>query len=197
MPRMNQWVKLSLVLVIALAARMSLADQDQTKMTATNSSNSPMVELSVGPDMAVVTGGTGTGFGFNVGALTQVTQEMPLFVGADLGMNFWSQSTTVANIAQGTNITTTSNFKLIQIMPTAIYKFEMPSTKWLHPYAGLSAGIGLQLTAAQNTVLFEGFVRPGVYFDVAEGISISAEPKVGLLSSNFIFEPTIYAAFTL
>jgi hypothetical protein len=195
--RTNQWAKLSLVLLIALAARLSLADEEQTKMTAATNTANTNIELSVGPDMAVVTGGMGTGFGFQVGGLTQVTQALPLFVGADLGMNFWSQSATVTDVSNGTSVTTSSTYKVIQIMPTAIYKFELVNPRWLHPYAGVSAGIGLQLAPLQNTVLFEGFVRPGVSFDVAQGISIAAEPKCGLLSDNFIFEPTIYASFTL
>jgi hypothetical protein len=218
--RTNQWFTLSIVLLIALMARLSLAETthkghkatkrstaSQTTTTTTTTTETVALpskhnlELSVGPDLAILGDGWGTGIGVQFGILTQVSPTMPLYVGGDFGLNLWSGPTTSFNPMTGAS--SSAGMVGLQMLPTAIYRFDIPGTPSIRPYAGISVGPALHFAslgsglASNTTLYFEGLVRPGVEFTVSRRFAVSVEPKLGLLSDQFLFMPTAYATFSL
>lgn len=150
-----------------------------------HSSGGMPVELSVSPGLLV---GSGiTAFNMDINAVTRVTHDLPIYVGLDTGLMFYS-----AGVAPFS-----ATFVGVPLMATGIYKFHIPTNPTIHPYAGLAMGIHLSFSSLSNRVLFEMLFRPGVSFDVAKNISLGVETRFGILESSFVFNPQVGATFAL
>jgi hypothetical protein len=175
-----------------LASRKLASTQTTDGATTTDTMMSPSAakfRAYIGPGIFV--GGGTAGFAMNFGGAAHVT-NMPLYVGADLGLDFIGDAT------------------IIQLLPTAYYMFTLPKLRHTRLYGGLSLGPAIataggfagQVGNAQvnvggsTTVLFEMLIRPGAEFDLAPNLMVQVEPKFGLLSSSFVFIPQANAVYT-
>jgi hypothetical protein len=165
---------------------------DSTSTESVYGPQNPKWELYAGPGMMAF-GGV-AGFAINFGGAYKVMPNMPLYVGADLGVGF----------ASGTEI---------QILPTAYWVFEVPSMPKFHFMGGLSLGptivsegatiptVNINGTIIQGTsvsassVQFELLFRPGMQYEVGKNFMATFEPKFGILSSSFIFNPTLNGVY--
>lgn len=140
-----------------------------------------------GPDAKETNSGS-AGFSTHFGAVTQLTSDSPLFVGLDLGLQFWSfSSKTGDRSATG-----------LQLLPTAYYNLDLDIESAFQPYVGISAGPHVYFSrnpakGEQTTINFEALLRPGVTFLMAPGLSVNFEPKIGVIGADFVFLPTIAA----
>src|SRR5579859_6119957 len=73
--------------------------------------------VSAGPGLVLLNGSTG--WSVNVGALHEIGTT-DLFVGADLGLDFWN-----FNPAIGATGTFATGATAVQLLPTAIYRFHV------------------------------------------------------------------------
>lgn len=152
--------------------------------------------LSAGPGLAIH---SGTGWSINAGALRQAVANSGLYVGADLGLDFWSASASVGPTSVSTGATA------VQLLPTAIYRFDIDSAPAIHPYFGLSFGPNIYTNSfttngksSSNTTLYiETLVRPGIFMPLTSGLALNMEAKFGLLGTAFIFLPNVQVTFTL
>lgn len=159
--------------------------------------------MYVGPGLALYDGGTG--WAVNFGALTPAYEGSPLFVGADLGIDRWSTSVT-----QIPNASVSASSTAFQLLPTAIYRFDIAQAPSLHPYVGLSFGPNILVGRGSTTVngqpavdkssttlYIETLFRPGVFTSLTDSVALQIEPKLGLLGSTFIFLPQVNAFFRI
>ncbi len=140
-----------------------------------------------GPDAKETNSGS-AGFSTHFGAVTQLTSDSPLFVGVDLGLQFWSFSS-----KQGDRSATG-----LQLLPTAYYNVDWNIESAFQPYVGVSAGPHVYFSrnpskGDQTNINFEALLRPGITFLMAPGLSVNFEPKVGIIGADFVFLPTIAA----
>ena len=147
----------------------------------------PGMAFYKGPD-AKETNSGGAGFSTHFGAVTQLTSDSPLFVGLDLGLQFWSFDS-----KQGDRSATG-----LQLLPTAYYNVDWNIESAFQPYVGISAGPHVYFSrnpikGDSTTINFEALLRPGVTFLMAPGLSMNFEPKIGFIGSDFVFLPTIAA----
>jgi len=215
----DPWWRLSFIFLLALIARVALADgvevaenkgrrpnratpqqtlpatpTEPVSDTSRKISNFPL-DVSVGTGLGFMSGSTA--FLLNAGITTEVSPELPLWVGFDTGFNFW-----------GSTLSTSTTG--IQLLPTAVYKIALPSTDRIRPFAGLSMGPnilvsstslssgGLTINSSSSTrVVFEILFRPGVEFDLSHLIALTFEPKFGILDGHFIFAPQAACVFRL
>ncbi|MBI4402841.1 MAG: hypothetical protein HY537_01695 [Deltaproteobacteria bacterium] len=152
--------------------------------------------LSVGPGLQVQSSlNGGTGFAMNFGGVYRVTRELPIYVGLDNALIFrswWSSGNrSVSEFA-------------VQLLPTAFYRFDIPGTRVVHPYGGLSLGTYIRsmsntwnVDLGMSSVVFEMLFRPGVHFKFNETFGANFEPKLGILDGGFVFLPTANATFEL
>lgn len=158
--------------------------------------NASDVFFSAGPGLALLNGNTG--WAVNVGALTEVSRGSNLFVGADLGLNFWNFNT--AGVV-GSRIPTGTTG--IQLLPTAIYRFQVAGA--LFPYVGASVGPHIAVSSftlggvrqTETDLQFELLFRPGFFVTLGRAVSLQVEGKLGVLDSDFIFLPQANAVFAL
>ena len=154
-----------------------------------------------GPGMAIYSGersvasqSGSVGFGIALGAAYQIAQE-PLYVGADLGFNFWN-----FDPARSVSSAEDSAFGL-QLLPTVLYKFDPIFDPKLNLYAGVSLGPNFYFTRigdqSEFRLYLEVLLRPGVAYEVAPGLAFSFEPKFGVLRSELIFLPHLMANLSL
>jgi hypothetical protein len=187
---MVSWVVIPLMPYLATGATSS-ATRAQTETSAaipTTGGNDSGVFLSVGPGLALLSGDTG--WSLNVGALTQVAQDSPIFVGGDVGVDVWSHSS-VNSPAASTGATG------LQLLPTAIYRFDVSSAKNIYPYAGISVGPHIFFQNNATSAYFEFLFRPGIFLRITDTIALNVEPKFGLLKDMFIFLPNVSGVFRL
>jgi hypothetical protein len=150
--------------------------------------------IYAGPGLAVYNGNVG--LAVNVGALTEVYPD--LFVGADLGLNFWS-----FNSAAGTTVSTGATG--VQLLPSAIYRFSVNGSRTIFPYIGLSVGPNIYIgkttiggvSNSSSRVLFEALFRPGLYTRLSNSLVLNVEGKLGILDSDFIFLPSANLVFSI
>jgi hypothetical protein len=195
-----------LALIFLLASGPApAAPTDQTKVDSTSEAIPTTagldkgVFLNAGPGMALLSGNTG--WALNVGALTQVQENSPIFIGADLGLDFWN-NTSVNGASASTGATG------LQLLPTAIYRFNIAGARNIYPYAGVSMGPHIYfqrdvvannvvITQGTTNVYFELLFRPGIFLGITDSIALNLEPKFGLLKDMFIFLPNVNAVFRL
>jgi len=204
-------IKIGFVALALMAGSMASADNkanmdssDKTSRVSASvpspSSDTGTVFLSVGSGLALYNGNTG--WAINAGGLTQVADDLPLFVGADLALNFWGMnSVTGSPISAGTTG--------IQLLPTAIYRFDVEALGPVRPYIGLSMGPNVMVTrreevvgglvqkTSDTTVAFEILARPGIFLALTDAVALNFETKLGVLRSDFIFLPSANVSFRL
>lgn len=204
----HQWLKLSIILLIALLARMAMGAPSRVPanrqvVRETIQTRTQSIDLSVGPGVVVQpdTSGLGqgstAGFALVVGATTPISATFPLHVGIETGLDFWSPSQNVG-------------VKGIRLLGTAYYKFGSPRSV-VRPYVGLLIGpnitiattsfglegFGIEQSQSQTKVFFELLSRTGVAFDLSPAVSLWVEPRFGLLSDQFAFMAVSGLAFAL
>lgn len=198
----STWTKGSslIVLFIGLTAGAAFgataAKNGQTRETIPGTVAAAETYVTAGAGLALYDGATG--WAINVGALHEVYPNF--LVGADLGLNFFG-SNTVSTPAASLSSSSTG----IQLLPTAIYRFNVGQSRMVFPYIGLSVGPNVFLSkissGANSTtgtrVLFEALLRPGIYTRVSDVVVLNVEGKLGLLDSNFIFLPQVNIVFSL
>lgn len=113
------------------------------------------------------------------------------FVGLESGYMRWSPSVRADYTGMKVGQTT------IPLLATALYRFENDSG--VYPYLGGSLGIGLSRRDNGDGNHFEtiAYVRPGVEFEIAEVLSFTIEPRVGLLDDSFLFAPMVGLSISL
>lgn len=160
----------------------------------------------MGPGVAVYSGENHesthsgkVGFAVNGGAAYQIMPDRPIYVGADLGLNFWNFDPSRNGMAL--------NALGIQLLPTALYRFHDLLTPGVSLYIGASAGPHLYIVQSKDAtgsdsgslmkVYLEILIRPGIVFDVARDLSFGFESKFGILRSELIFLPHLVANLSL
>src|SRR3989338_5656692 len=130
------WVRLAVVLLIALIARLLdaapvssevQASEAEVPVTATSAiftEDFPVI-VAMGPGLAFV--GDMTGWSFNMTGATQLNVDYPVFYGMDTSVNIWRRNGTEGETG-------------IQLLPTAYYLFEVLRSKEVYPYFGISVG---------------------------------------------------------
>lgn len=195
----HPWLKLSLILLLALITRIVLAEEkwadevsgrakrvaSVTREAVTGSGESSYL-LNLGTGVAAIS--DQMGWVMNWGALARVTSHMPWFVGADIGVHYWRQSPVVP----GNSMTG------IQVMATSLYSFDLGRHSFLTPYLGLSAGPFLRYREREGLAASLSLVlRPGMRFRFTDVLSLSLEPRLGLMESNLLVQGQASAVFTL
>lgn len=195
------WIKLAVVFLIALIARLldaaplptenaQIEEGESTTGTATSAifvKDFPVI-IGMGPGLAFI--GEKTGWSFNVNGATQANVDYPVFFGMDTAINIWRSSSGDSETG-------------IQLLPTAYYLFEVTRTKEVYPYFGMSVGPTVMVkktmiggvpdtnTSLSLAVLF----RSGLAVSLASYAWFHFEPKFGLLAGRMLFLPQITAAF--
>lgn len=191
----NQWVRLSVVLLIALLAKVAWGEGNTLKAGATSPGKRLPFELSIGPGIVTWqasgspsqpgSAGNATGAVVNMGFTTAVSSTVPLQIGADFGLGFLSLNPAV-------------NATYIRLTPTVIYKFDLAKTDVVHPYFGLSVGPNVtilsvstgNLNGSSTKAYLEMLTRLGVSFDLSKQLALSMESKLGTLGGDLIFMPS-------
>lgn len=158
-------------------------------------SGTSTVFLNAGAGLAILNGNTG--WAIQLGGLTEASAGSPVYVGLDFGLNFWNFSSMVR--------TDSASATGIQLLPTAIYRFNLADTKKFFPYLGASLGPNIYisktsvggLSTTDTSVYLEFLVRPGIFVGLSNSVALSVEPKFGVLRSDFIFLPQVSAVFPL
>ena len=211
----NPWLRLSVVLLLALIARVACGEVASTKRPPIRASRAPSansdtievsnrtgnpVELWVGPGF--VRYRSATGFALNFGAhFPLAINGLPIYIGADLGVDFFSRD---FGYYTGLN----ENWVNFQALFTAIYRFDLTKPKILHPYAGFSLGPAIlvargtsagpsYLSGSETNFYAEFLLRPGCTVDLSRTIAINAEAKFGILGGDLIWIPNAAVAFAL
>jgi hypothetical protein len=182
-------IKLSLVLLLALFAKVLFAAEarpsQRARTSASTSSSSTVsvprsravpVVLSIGPGLFVV--GSQVGFGLNVGGAFRVARAVPVYVGLNTGLDFVSAG--VGGFGSVSQI-------LMPLMATATYRFELQGNRNIQPFAGIALGPSLGLQNADTN--FQIYGRGGSGFVLSNSLSIDAELRLGGIGSAFYFEP--------
>jgi hypothetical protein len=199
----NQYLVLSIVFLIALLTRLSLGAETNPEVTTTAPKSGGLpVEIFLGPDMAVKSGRLGTGWGFNVGAVTPVFSGIPVYAGVDFGLNFWSYQYAAGFVSRPGITLPTERTVGVQLLPTAFYRLPVPALGYLHPFFGVSVGPTILVTSgiarrSGTRLVFEALFRPGLGIDLTEKFSLNIEPKLGLLDGDFLFQPVLSASLAL
>jgi hypothetical protein len=193
----NQWVTLSLILLAALITRVVTAEtssalpsrklSDSVSETLTQPSNPHELDVNIGPGLALWN--RMWGWSLNAGAVSQLTPGLPIYFGADFGLDFWN----IGLINSGASTKRVG----IQMLPTAYYRFDLPKLPAWHPYAGLSVGPNWMIGSDYSRVFFELLIRPGISYSFSSDLSLAFEPKFGLLGNRFAFMPTLSGVFAL
>ena len=218
----NPWIRVSLILFLALLVRIALADQDEsasspvTSAATSKSSSIPKLILTLGPGMAVHSGNysqlynSGSlGYGLNATVVGQVT-DAPLYAGLDFALDFWGFDSP-AGAALPSGSTLDRSLVGIQLTPTILYRFDPSKVYGIYPYFGFSVGPHFQVfrqrtidtvhsaikSTSDTSVLFELLVRPGVDFQLTDVVAINVESKFGVLDWDFIFLPQVNFVLSL
>lgn len=189
--------------VPALAAGASTSDDSISSAIPREDSKDANWYLYAGPGLAVARGNTG--WAINFGGLTQAIPRSSLFWGVDLGVDFWSY-----NSGALPGVTASASATAFQLLPTAIYRFEITGVKEIHPYVGLSFGPniyidrsstsivgGTPVNTSATTLYLETLFRPGLFLNMGDSLALNVEAKFGLLGTGFAFLPQVNAYFFL
>jgi hypothetical protein len=149
----------------------------------------PIGQIFIGPGLLLV--GPYMGFGANAsfGFKVNETSYSASYLGFDVG--YYS----------------IGGASIIPILFSSAYRFNI-GTSIVHPRIGLGVGVGMVSAGGgssnQETTTSGGspqtalllVFKPGVDFDVAKNITISLEPKFGLLTSILFFAPSLNVGFS-
>ena len=212
----NPWIRVSVILFLALLVRIALGEPeessggDMASATTAKSPATPKLMLTLGPGAAVYSGNysqlydSGSlGYGLNATVVGQIA-DAPLYAGIDFALDFWGfNAPTGSALPAGTSMD--RSLVGIQLTPTILYRFDPSKVYGIYPYFGLSVGPNFQVfrertldtlhseikSTSQTSVLFELLVRPGVDFQVADSVALNVETKFGVLDWDFVFLPQV------
>lgn len=201
------WLRLTLVLFLALLARVACGAPATRNVTTEESvaRTSNPVDLWVGPGFAFFR--SETGFAINFGANIPVSSDLPVFVGLDFGLNFWSRDYYGSSVFINGPSESWTN---VQLLPSVFYRVDLARPRILHPYVGLSVGPSIfiakansggpaatQVNQSATKVYFEMLFRPGISVDLSKTIAINVESKFGVLGGDFVYLPQAAISFVL
>lgn len=132
--------------------------------------------MNLGIGMLIGNGTTAPGVGISFS--THITNA-PVFIGLDTGSYFVA-----------------SPFSWI-IPALLMVKYDFRNFGILTPTIGLSLGPTLGLGNVQNTMTFAMFFKPGLQIALTREIDFVVEPRLGVIGSNFYFDPEINVQFNL
>jgi outer membrane protein W len=159
--------------------------------------------LSAGPGIAIFN--RNIGWAINVGIISALNNTDNLFVGADLGLNFWGNNNSLLSSVGTRSYSATG----IQLLPTVVYRFDLTGGGVLFPYIGASVGphvfieqtsvtaSGVTAQETNSALLFELLLRGGFYTHLSNTVSLNMEVKGGILKTDFIFLPQVNAVIAL
>ncbi|MCB0404843.1 MAG: hypothetical protein KDD51_08655 [Bdellovibrionales bacterium] len=195
--------------VLILLPRIASAEErvrsrTQVLVDAAESSS----RFTVGGGVAVLEGvdGANMGVGGSVGFAFRVSPGSPVFLGMDVGYNYWDVR--VKEQQNGTEITRTASLNSLQMLASIYYRFLDNQDAKAHPYIGFSLGPNLMsgdekikmggssVTAGGSQVALQMYFRPGVEFDLSRSIGLNFESRIGLLEGNLMFAPQLNAVFS-
>lgn len=193
------WLKLSLILLLALLTRIALAEvswpeelSGKARRAAAVVSESladdsgPDYLLSLGTGLAVID--QQMGWVMHWGAMGKVVPDQDWYVGMDVGVHYWRHSP----------ITSGASMTGIQMLASGYYAFDLGKTSFLTPYLGLSAGPFLRYRENANLAAsLSVILRPGMRFRFTDVISMSLEPRIGLLEGGLVVQGQGAAVFSL
>lgn len=141
-----------------------------------------------------ITGGT-SGFGGTFEMASPVNRMMS--VGVETGGLLFSQS-----FSSGTTSATASTLSipLLAVLTVRPERDELPVRPYLGIGAGLNVLVGFSSSNSERStvqsegvkILLQGVLKPGIEIPFGGGgASLFLEPKLGLLSDQFIFMPTV------
>ncbi len=173
--------------IVSSAAMAATEEPGESSANAYWRESSPL-KFNVGGGASYYNGNTGWGLTTGIG--TRLTEESPIFVGVDLGFNFWSANSSLTS----TSLRATG----ISLLPTISYGFEISGLKSVRPYMGLALGPMLNIESrtelgvdsSGSRVQFVLLLRPGVNIGISDQLSLNLEPKFGVIASSFVILPT-------
>lgn len=176
-----QWLRLSLILLLALLTRICLAEPRVIRERLPSLPPEPRLLLDIGPSLAVR--GNHLGWGLHTGIVGKVTPRYPIYVGGEATTLYWSPAASgVAGMA---------------VAATGLWHFNL-GNRWIRPYAGLSLGTFLRHREGQPLSVSPSFaVRPGLLVAIVDLVSLSLEPRFGLIESEFVLQGQANAVFSL
>lgn len=184
----------ALVVVAILALMGALANAEEISEAIPGERSDRNFFVTAGAGVAFLNGNTGWALQF--GGLGGIDDFPGLYVGADLGLNFWSFTSVSGATAQ-----VSSRAVGVQLLPTAIFRFDVADNSAVHPYLGVSIGPNLYFETVGDTsdssLLFEALFRPGMYMGLTRDVALNLEAKLGLLGGDFIFLPVVAAGLSL
>lgn len=206
----NQWMRLSVVLLLALIARMALGAEQDTSVSA--SAPSPAVakpvlreelepaplQISFMPGFSIVGDSSSqngwSSFSGGLNILTPLPTKVPLLVGLELGVDLGQ-----TNLNQ--------DMSALRALATILFKTSVAGSPSLHPYVGVAIGpqyvVANQVTPGFGTVtedkrvFLEAILRVGLSIDVSKDVSLGLEPRAGLTGGSLIFNPLAFANISL
>ena len=118
--------------------------------------------------------------GVNVGINTRISEEAPLYAGAELG----------TFLATGNN-----SYAVLPFMGDIYYQFQPVAV--VHPLVGIMAGPVLSTGGGFSTARLGLIFRPGLNFELGKRAALNVEPRFGVIGSEFVFIPQVGAVFAL
>lgn len=213
----NQWVRLSVVLLIALLARVALGESKpshpklasskvasaRTPASTTAAQSTHKVETPNSGRLPFEASFGGGAMAWSAG-VTDVTGQPANATGfvTNIGMMVGVSRTAPLYVGLDLGLGFLSvdnnyNATYIRLTPTALYRVNLPDSPSVKPYFGLSIGPNVTVlkatlfndTAQTTKVFFEGLTRLGVGFDLTPRLSLSVESKIGILGGDVLFIP--------
>ncbi|MBI1861395.1 MAG: hypothetical protein HYR96_10805 [Deltaproteobacteria bacterium] len=189
------WIKVAVIFLIALIARILDAAPAREGETARQESSTSAIFakdfpfiLALGPGLAFKD--DKTGWAFNLSGASQINVDYPVFVGLDTAVNIWRPTDEESETA-------------IQILPTAYFLFEVMNSNEFYPYFGISVGPNVVVSSTgtgeqvqtRTNLNFSVLFRPGFAVALASNAWFHFEPKAGIYGGRMIFLPQVTAAF--
>jgi hypothetical protein len=161
------------LLAVFLLATISRGEGRRHEHASVAAEGGTLMNLGAG----FLIGGGSAAPGVGVSLSTRITSRAPVYLGVDTGSYFYS-----------------SPFAwILPIMPMVKYLFY-GNTPFV-PTLGLSMGPVFGIGSGASAVSFGMLFKPGIQFNVNHDFDISFEPRLGVIGSNFIFDPEISALF--
>lgn len=126
------------------------------------------------------------------GYVSVLHEIVPSFkLGLESGFQYWSTSVGSAS----------ASLWNIPVLATGIYQFDLSAAPTFHPFVGAGLGIGIahgsistsSVAGSDTEAEFQGLAHLGAAFGAQSGFFV--DMRIGVLSSNFLFAPTIGVSF--
>ena len=174
--------------LLTLAAMLCVGGQSQAAMRGMVQTQSPTTStkgfattITVGPSLNIPgAGGALPGFAFT--AATNVAHDVPLYVGADSGFYFTGAPTFHGQVP---------------VLATMYFEFVSTSNPRVRPLLGVSAGPTFGVGEGQQAAQFAMFAKPGINIQLADGIDLNIESRLGVVGSTFTYLPQVAASFAM